>query len=317
MRISAWIPVIIAIGLLSGCTKMQMLAHVYIGDAPVASSFSFSDGGSALYYSFDHGNRTEPDTFVFFYGGFGCPSWKYVMPGYINGLAEPARIFVLNKRFTGDRSTGMFGCSRDFHLANNPGQWVADYSEFIAAQLKRSDHKPKNVVLVGVSEGGQVAIRIAARMPAITHLALIGDGGYSMRKLLSTLHEKGDISCDITQAWPTISADPRSIDKSWCGSPYRYWSDVLDYDPMPDLLALDIPLLVGIGEKDRSNPVESALSLQAEFEKAGKNNLVLKVYPGAGHTLNAGDISYRKAFFAELGRMLKPVPAIAGMGSNE
>ena len=119
---------------LPGCTTIQRTAHMYSSEAPQPLSFQYQDGGSSTYYSFIVGDASQSDTVVFFYGATGCPSWKSVMPGYVSGLTVNAHVFVLNKRFVPDRSTGLFDCGHEFHLVNNPNQWVADYSEFIAAQ---------------------------------------------------------------------------------------------------------------------------------------------------------------------------------------
>jgi pimeloyl-ACP methyl ester carboxylesterase len=159
---------------LPGCTTFQRTAHLYGNAAPPAHTFQYRDGGSSVYYTFTVGTAAQPDTLIFFYGATGCPSWKSVMPEYVDGLMVDARVFVLNKRFVPDRSTGMFGCSREFHLANNPDQWAADYANFIAAQLAGASPHAKNVVLVGVSEGALSAVKLAARLPQVTHLAIIG-----------------------------------------------------------------------------------------------------------------------------------------------
>ena len=296
---------------LSGCTTIQRTAHMYGSEAPPPLSFQYKDGGSSIYYSFTVGNASQPDTAVFFYGATGCPSWKSVMPGYVNGLTVSAHVFVLNKRFVPDRSIGLLDCGREFHLANNPDQWVADYSEFIAAQLGTNAPKFKNVVLVGVSEGALPTTKVAGLSPAITHLAIIGSGGDSMRKSLATLMQSGAILFDVESGWKKISADPRSIEKDWYGNPYRWWSDVMDIDPLPDFLKLNIPIIVGIGEKDESVPVESALFLESKFKEAGKNNLILKVYPESDHRLDGNGISHRNEFFAELSRLLQQTHNIA------
>ena len=290
---------------LSGCTTIQRTAHMYGSEAPPPLSFQYKDGGSSTYYSFNVGGASQPDTLVFFYGATGCPSWKSVMPGYVSGLTVNARVFVLNKRFVPDRSTGLFDCGRDFNLANNPDRWVADYSEFIAAQISAVAPKPKNVVLVGVSEGALPATKIAGVSPAITHLAIIGSGGYSMRKSLATLRQRGAIQFDVNSGWEKIAADPRSIEKDWYGNPYRWWADIIDIDPLPDFLKLNIPILVGIGEQDESVPVESAHFLETKFKEAGKGNLIVRVYPGADHRLSGNGLSYRSEFFTELSRLFQ------------
>lgn len=296
---------------MSGCTTLERTAHMYGSEAPPPQIFQYKDGGSSIYYSFTVGDAPQPDTAVFFYGGTGCPSWKSVMPGYVSGFTVAARVFVLNKRFVPDRSTGLFDCGRDFHLANNPDRWVADYSEFIATQISSITPKPRNVVLVGISEGALPAAKIAGLLPVVTHLAIIGSGGYSMHKSLATLKQRGAIWFDVDSGWEKIAADPRSIEKDWYGNLYRWWSDVMDIEPLPDFLKLNIPVVVGIGEQDESVPVESARFLALQFKNAGKSNLILHVYPGADHRLSGNGISHRSEFFAELSRLLQSTHNIA------
>ena len=296
---------------LSGCTTLERTAHMYSSEAPPAQTFQYKGGGTSIYYFLTVGDTPQRDTVVFFYGATGCPSWKSVMPGYVSGFTVAARVFVLNKRFVPDRSTGLFDCGRDFHLANNPDQWVADYSEFIAAQISTITPKPRNVVLVGVSEGALPAVKSAGLLPEVTHLAIIGSGGYSMHKSLATLKQRGAIGFDVDSGWKKIAADPRSTEKDWYGNPYRWWSDVMDIETIPDFLKLNIPVVVGIGEQDESVPVESAHFLASQFKDAGKSNLILHVYPGADHRLSGNGISHRSEFFTELSRLLQPTRNIA------
>jgi hypothetical protein len=99
--------------------------------------------------------------------------------------------------------------------------------------------------------------------------------------------------------------------KDWYGNPYRWWSDIMDIDPLPDFLKLNIPIIIGMGEKDESVPVESALFLDAKFKEAGKNNLILKIYQESDHRLNGNGVSHRDEFFAELSHLLQRTHDIA------
>lgn len=294
---------LIILVVIAGCTSFQRLTYMYSNDALKPNIHHYQDGGESIYYYFNVGS-VPAETFIFFYGGSGCTSWKAVMPRYVEGLSVPAEVFVLNKRHVSDRSTGMFGCGKDFYQYNNIEQWVSDYSDFILAQIKRAEQIPKNVILVGVSEGAIPAVRVAAKLPVVTHLAIIGDGGYTMRTSLKTLYKKGSIVFDPETGWKKIQTNPNSIDDIWYGNTYRWWSQVMDYDLMPYFLRLNIPILVGMGENDKSVPVESAYYLKSEFKRAGKENLMLKVYPKADHRLNNDGVSYRQDFFSVLGSML-------------
>ena len=161
-------------------------------------------------------------------------------------------------------------------------------------------------MLVGISEGADVAVTMATKIPAVTHIMLIGSGGYTMRQSLKLLKEKGDIPfvVNIDKGLKQIKSDPNSIKKMWFGNPYRWWNDVIDYDPMESYMKVKIPILLAIGEKDSSVPVESVRYLEEAFKKAGKVNLDVVIYPNANHRLQVGDTDYRDDFFSKLDKLL-------------
>lgn len=290
---------------LAGCTTVQRGMHLYSDAAPTAQDFAFQDGGRSVYYRFALGNAPNPATAVFVYGGSGCASWKAVMPDYVAGLAVDAHVFVLNKRHVADRSTGMFGCGAAFDAANHPEQWRQDYTEFITAQLAGLNPRPSRVLLIGVSEGAVPAVQVAARLPSVTHLAIIGAGGWTLRESLRTLRRRGEAPLDVDAAWPRIAAAPDSLEQRWYGHPYRWWARMLDLDLTEDYLRLNIPVWVAMGEKDTSVPVESLHALHSRFQVAGKTHLRARVYPGADHRLSDGQVSYRSQFLGEVGRALQ------------
>ncbi|MFM8857385.1 MAG: alpha/beta hydrolase family protein [Actinomycetota bacterium] len=226
------------------------------------------------------------------------------MPAYTAGLPEGSQVHVLNKRHVAHADRAPTRCTRAFHLANNPRQWFSDYMEFISAQLHAAPSPPKRVLLVGVSEGAVPAIRVARSRRDITHVAIIGDGGWTMRQSLTALAARGALPVSVEDGWLQIAADAQSTSKQWLGNPYRWWFDVMDLDPLADYLALTQPILVGFGELDESVPVESARFLENKFREVGKSNLTLVVYPGANHRLNAGSVSYRTEFFRAVSRWL-------------
>lgn len=296
--------------LLTGCSTLTYLAHVWSPAAPAARTHRFADGGSAVYYAFSHGGSATPDTAVFFYGGSGCTSWKYVMPGYIAGLALRAEIYVLNKRHVGDRAHGRFGCSTAFHEDNTPARWLHDYREFIQARLadyrQQFGQSPRRVLLVGVSEGGLPAVQLAASLPVVTHVALIGDGSFSMRDNLATLERRGVWPAGVLeQGLQQLQRDPMSLEHQWLGHPHRYWHEMLDLQPLPWWLRVEQPILLGIGSADHSVPVESALAARDAFARAGKHNLTLLIYEGADHRLQRGEHDHRHEFFDSVGRWLQ------------
>lgn len=146
------------------------------------------------------------------------------------------------------------------------------------------------VVLLGASEGGDVAAAIAARTPRVTHVILLGAGGgwtqeEEFRHFLRTTGRCLDLADEATldARVADIKAHP-DADTLWAGHPYRRWSSFMFRRPGDDLLKVDRPILLVHGDRDSSVPVESARALKGMFDGAGKTNLTLVEIPGADHT---------------------------------
>ncbi|TDK23003.1 alpha/beta hydrolase [Luteimonas aestuarii] len=276
------------------------LAHA----EPVATpgTFLFDDGHASDFHEIIVGDPDTIDTIVFTYGGSGCTDlgvdWLSTLA---RGMAIDARYVSLNKRHVrlGEDGKGSSEhCTRDFNAHNLPHRWWADYMAFITRQLGDQPARWKNVVLVGGSEGGEVAARVARSRTDVTHLLVIGRGGWGMRDILGSI-----IGPDaVEDAWRAIANDPDSLDTMWMGHPHRYWAETFDRDPLRDFLALDIPVLIGFGERDLSNPVASAQDVLRAAHAAGKRNIGLVVYPAADHSLHTETGSHLLEFLGGAGR---------------
>ncbi len=280
--------------------RLPLLAQEEATPAVTRHTFTYADGGDAIYYRFQMGAAAPTDTYVFAYGGSGCVSWGPYAPDYFTGLDGRVTVLALNKRHVAD-APREGACSTEFALDNHPRQWVADYMEFITSQLQQAHQRPRRVVLLGISEGAYVAVKVARSRDDVTDLAVIGDGGWTMRRSLTALSNQ----TMVEDGWRAIAADVNSIEKTWLGHPYRYWFEVMDIDPTPDYLSLSIPVFIGFGENDQSVPLASVLALEEAFRQAGKSNFTLRVYGGADHALVDGQTNHRRGFFEELSRRLE------------
>jgi pimeloyl-ACP methyl ester carboxylesterase len=280
---------------------MSTFGSAHQSEGPVVSAHvhTHADGVASTYYRAAFAPGQSSDVLAFTYGGSGCVSWRDYMATYFEGLMGRITVFALNTRHVPDDADGR-ACEPPFSAANNPSQWVADYTAFISAQLALATHRPRRVVLLGISEGAYVAAKVARSRNDITDLAIIGDGGWTMRRALEASEGKAAVDA----AWREIAQDPQSLDRTWMGHPYRWWSDIMDLDPLPEYLGLNMPILVGVGEKDQSVPVASALALRDAFVRSGRRNLTVRVYQGADHTLMAGAENHRRQFFRELSERL-------------
>lgn len=269
---------------------------------PKKETFRFTQGGEAAVHEILVGDTAAMDTLVFTYGGSGCTDLgRHWLPRLASGMGIKARYIALDKRHVEPGAVGDGGgasCSAAFHEDNTPRQWMADYMELISRTIEEAPQRWKKVVLVGGSEGGALAARVARSRADITHLVVVGDGGWSMRENLSSLMGAEAVET----AWKDIARHPDSTEKTWLSHPYRYWFDTFDHAPLGDYLALDIPVLIGFGERDRSVPAASAHEVLRAAQAAGKRNIGLVVYPGADHSLDADGRDFLAEFLRGAGQ---------------
>ena len=259
---------------------------------------SFNDH-TLRYYSFTIGTDV-PDTYLFFIGGSGCVSLKYYLREYLKGLKGNIRVFALQKRGVNHYTTGIIGCSEEFYRNDYLEKWISDQELFINYILEHSEVKPEHVVILGVSEGCTTSAVLANRVPHITHLSMIGCGGMRFIDELRLLKHKGFISFDVDALYQKVMKEPTSTSGFVAGHTCRYWASLLEVDPVRFLIGLDIPIIVVMGDNDRSVPVESVLYLKRMFKRADRDNLTVVIYPGADHTLSAPGMDYRLDFMKRL-----------------
>jgi pimeloyl-ACP methyl ester carboxylesterase len=176
---------------------------------------------------------------------------------------------------------------------------VGDELARLRDELSRTKSKGP-VIVVGASEGGDVASAVAALEPRVTHVILMGSGGgwtqaqelMSMRASLPpSLGLKSD--SDLQRVFDDIKANPQA-DKEWFGHPYRRWATYMFDAAVDDLLKVNVPIFMVHGDRDQSVPVGSARAVVERFERAGKKNLKYVELAGVDHQMRTpkGDSAF-------------------------
>lgn len=169
---------------------------------------------------------------------------------------------------------------------------VQDHLAVIRAVTKNLEAKIP-VIVIGGSEGGDVAAELAERENRITQLILIGSGGgWSQKKELEYLvtNYPGYLGCNNTRVLDSVcSMINNSANDSlvWAGHPYRRWKSFLDDPGLLHLKHITIPVLLLHGDADTNVPVGSARALNEAFRDLHKENLTYIEYPGVDHRLNS------------------------------
>jgi pimeloyl-ACP methyl ester carboxylesterase len=216
------------------------------------------------------------------------------LPGLFAKVAgDRYAVIVLEKRGVklgdGQGGTGV-GCTEIYHKYAGLDFRIKDHLLLIEA-VQRYHSK---IIVVGHSEGTDVAAGLTARSKDVNMLGFMSGGGPTQvfdflvmsRKRLhgkdgELIEEKiGDLLSQLED----VFADPQSNKKMLFGHPYSRWSSYFRHAAIDSLVRIDVPIFLSHGSKDESVPIESADFIAAEFLRRGKKNLTYRRYSGLDHS---------------------------------
>lgn len=148
------------------------------------------------------------------------------------------------------------------------------------------------LVVVGHSEGSDVAAGVAATNPKVTHLVLLGfsaahglfDAFISLRKQFKSGKISGQEFIEkydwFILKYRDIRANPESL-KEFYGHTYRRWASYCFDASLQNLATITLPIFLGIGSLDE-NAIGSDYFV-ADLIRRGKDNLTYKNYLDCDH----------------------------------
>lgn len=154
---------------------------------------------------------------------------------------------------------------------------------------------PSRIIVMGFSEGSQVAPRVAVLNRKVTHVvSVVGNAlpqlyDFILEARLQaerkeiTSQESQEIVDSLYQAYESIFLDPSSTTKTWYGETYLKWSSFNRTSPLENMLQLSIPILYIAAGKDHNQTILDMDYARLEFIRKGKKNLTYQVYPDADH----------------------------------
>lgn len=299
--------------LLISCSYPSNLLHSYKNKSAQPFTYHFADGGNAQYFYLkktlanSFSSPMDPVTYLFVVGGSDCTSFAHFLPQYFRGLEGESgdiHIFMLQKRFIGARTWGRsFGCSKQFVRADYPERWIADQLEFIRQQLSfLGAHPNRRIVLLGISEGGEIVPILAQRIPQTTHLVILANGGLDPLDAYSLQRAKLGLAPSeaLRKLLETPELDASKNTNLFFGRTATYWSQVNKIQQIENLLLLNMPILMTMGVEDEVVPIESAWYAKEKFENQRNKNLTLITYPGANHSLASEKVNFLPDFFHKM-----------------
>jgi len=178
-------------------------------------------------------------------------------------------------------------------------EWRAESASLIINEaLKQLPVDESKILVIGHSQGGQVAPKVAVLNKKVSHVVLLNSN--SLNHLYDFILQErlaaftGQQSFEETQKnieelysnYKLIFDDPTSRSKKWNEETYFRWASFSDETPLENMLKLDIPIYVIAGGKDLwGSFIMNTDYVQLEFLRYKKTNLTYKVYPNANHFL--------------------------------
>jgi pimeloyl-ACP methyl ester carboxylesterase len=154
----------------------------------------------------------------------------------------------------------------------------------------------KHIVVMGYSEGSQVAPAVAVLNKNVTHVVcMVGNALNQLYDFIINARldaDRGKITVEQGQRtvdslyneFAKIYASPKATSKKWFGATYLKWSSFSETTPLENMLKLNLPILYMAGGKDNNQTIIDMDYAKLEFLRKGKTNLTYKVYENSNHS---------------------------------
>jgi len=162
--------------------------------------------------------------------------------------------------------------------------YADDVRQTVAWLRARRDVAGAKIALVGHSEGGVIAPIVAADDPALAGIVLLAAPSKNGRAILADQFRRpieiaSGLSDSARQA--ELATVPQAVERFSQTNAWSRW--FADYDPLPVLRRVRVPVLILQGALDRQVSPGQADTLAATLRDAGHRDVTETVYPGLNH----------------------------------
>lgn len=193
-------------------------------------------------------------------------------------------------------------------------EWRAEAASLIIDKaIKLLPVDRSKILVIGHSQGGQVAPKVAVLNKKVTHVVLLNANSLNhlydfvlQERLASFNGEQSFVQTQqnidsLFSEYKRIFAEPQSRTKLWNGETYYRWASFSDETPLDNMLKLNIPIYVIAGGKDIwQSFIMNTDYVEIEFLRYRKTNLTYKVFPNANHFLQEEIVENGKTNFMDL-----------------
>ena len=230
--------------------------------------------------------------------GLGTPALDSTIPAWMY-LANQGRyaVMAVDKPYQSDAPQqgpwgSAIGCAGEFNQHFSYESWLATLKRAVRHALSRPEVDARHVLVIGVSEGAQMAASLAHDISEIQDVALLGGSGTTqlfdfaaaIYRSSGSDEEKRKRLQELDDSFNAIRADPASTSKFFMGHPYLRWSSFFAQSSADQLAPTRARVYLGSGMQDTSVPILSTEVLYAQLRAQGRDVRFRRI-PEAGHSL--------------------------------
>jgi dienelactone hydrolase len=209
---------------------------------------------------------------------------------------------------------------RGYGASTGDGQHAttADFADDIRSALgylrHREDIDPSRLGLIGHSEGGLVALMVAARDSALRAIVTLACAGQPLRAVLRSQQRyvvEHDPRVAVTGRDSALRAASRALDSAAARD--RWLSFAIDLDPLPIARRVRRPAVLLLqGETDRQVAPGDADRLAQALRVGGNHDVTVRLFPNTDHLFLA-DTDGNAAEYASLPSKVVPTTVLGAM----
>jgi len=203
-----------------------------------------------------------------------------------------------------ERGTGL--STGDYARTATTATLAEDVQALITVVVRRAEVDPNRIILVGHSEGSVIATIVAGRERSVAAIALLSAPAWTGRRIM----EWQDAYQLKYGEWSSFRPTQESR-LEWLASERqrRESADVwfpffLDYDPLPAIRRVRVPILILHGDADVHVTPDQATEIAQAATDAGNARVTLQVLPGLSHSLGDPASSFPPPLSASVGAKL-------------